>query len=86
MNRISDSILKRISARQLSNEIVSHLSECTLTLEGCRGALHAISSNIYSDKMTDERLSATLWLLERQLATVQGVIEHALLGDGGCDE
>ena len=86
MTTISDPIRERISALQLSHEIVSHLSECTLLLEGCRGALHAIDSNIYSDKMTDVRLSATLWLLERQLEKVQGVIEAALRGDGGCNE
>jgi len=55
MSTISDPIRERISALQLSHEIVSHLSECTLLLEGCRGALHAIDSNIYSDKMADAR-------------------------------
>ena len=86
MTTISDPIRERISALQLSHDIVSHLSECTLLLEGCRGALHAIDSNIYSDKMSDSRLSATLWLLERQLEKVQGAIEATLRGDGGCNE
>ena len=86
MNTISDPIRERISAPQLSYDIVSQLSECALTLEGCRGAIQAIDSNIYSDKMNDERLSATLWLLGRQLEKVQGVIEAALRGDGGRNE
>ena len=86
MSRISDPIRERISARHLTSEILSQLSECTLLLEGSRGALHALNSNIHSDRMRDERLSATLWLIERQLATVQGVIEEALQVPGGCDE
>jgi hypothetical protein len=76
---LTDLIRKRISALQPSNETVSHLPKCTLLLlEGYRGTPHANNSSINSDRVPDKRLSSTLWLLEGQLAAVQGTIENAL--------
>ena len=73
-------------AHEIPAEIVNRLSADSQTLLGCCAALQALDSDIHGDRMSPERMSAFIWMVERQLAKVQQTLEEALLGDGGCDE
>lgn len=73
-------------AQQIPAEIVNRLSEESQTLAGCCAALQALDSDINGDRMSPERMSAFIWMIERQLARVHQTLEEALLGDGGDHE
>ena len=73
-------------AHEIPAEIVNRLAEDAQTLAGCCAALQALDSDINGDRMSLERMSAFIWMVERQLAKVHQTLEEALLGDGGCDE
>lgn len=73
-------------AHEIPAEIVNRLSEEAQTLAGCCAALQALDSDLNGDRMSLERMSAFIWMIERQLSKVQQTIEAALLADGGEDE
>jgi hypothetical protein len=73
-------------AHEFPAEIVNRLSEEAQTLAGCCAALQALDSDINGDRMSVERMSAFIWMIERQLSKVQQTIEAALLADGGENE
>jgi hypothetical protein len=70
-------------AHEIPAEIVNRLSEEAQTLAGCCAALQALDSDLNGDRMSLERMSAFIWMIERQLSRVHRTIEEALLVQGG---